>query len=317
MTDDDHEFLVPAFSRIGRQIHGDQWRDDYPTLNPLAVKAQRVEEATPEERAWAHRVLCALFPDSYKEDFEEPPPPPQAVGLLGALGSGLPPQRYLGSAIESEGAPERPPGWWFSQSDWERFRAAVHYQNEMQKPKIAMVDTAARWLFNRIVRGEIVPFVQHARDGGGWSPTTADDWRMPSPERLRMRIQRCMMVPGRSAVPAGTHWIIINKAELSAAIEKEQNSVNGSAPPIQNAEVNVVDDAAIAPKEAATASAKGKELVALAALSALYPSGFNGVAERDRNDAVRGWLGSNRRGVTIGDRLISSAATRYRAGERA
>jgi hypothetical protein len=223
MTDDDHEFLVPAFNRIGRHLHGDAWRDDFPALDTLEVKAARAEDASPEERAWAHRLLLALFPETYREDYEEPPPP--RLNTFAALGTGrLPP---LGGALNALGSsdyselPQRAPGWWFSEADWSRFRSAIHYKNELQKPKLRMVDAAANWLFNRVVRGEITPFVQHRMSGGQWAATTTNDWRMPSAQRLRARIRTCSMMPGHPAAGGGLFWIFINKQQMADALARD------------------------------------------------------------------------------------------------
>lgn len=212
LVDDDHEFLVPAFNRIGRHLHGEKWRDHFASLDTFRVEATEVGAASAGERAWAHRTLWALFPDTYVEDYE-PEPPASIFVQLGQLGT-------LGN-LEPTSSSRRAPGWWFSDEEWATFRNAVHYQNELQKPQIKLVDAAARWLFNRVVRGEISPLAQNRKTGGDWQTTVPDDWRMPDPERLRGRIRRCTMIPGKSAWPGGTHWIIINKAELSAALERE------------------------------------------------------------------------------------------------
>lgn len=229
LTDDDHEFLVPAFNRIGRHLHGEDWRDHYPSLEPLQVNARTVEEASPEERAWAHRVLFALAPDTYQEDYEEPPP---QLGTLAALGAGHLPA--YGGSLNTLGRSEilepsrRASGWWFSKSDWERFRTAIHYQNELQKPRLAMVDEAARWLFNRVVRREIIPCAQHRLSGGQWQETSIDDWRMPNADRLRSRIRNCALTPGHPAAPGGLFWIVINKAELDAALARTSSEADSS-----------------------------------------------------------------------------------------
>lgn len=221
LTDDDHLFFVPAFQRIGKHRGGDRWRDHYPSLMPLKVQAPTVEVASAEERAWAHRVLSVILPDSYVEDYRpDAPLAPLGYAALDMLGRG---RSDFGEDHNFNASGARPAGWWFSQAHWETFRDAVHYQNEAQKPHIELVDDAARWLFNRVIRGEIRPLAQHIR-GGDWQTTTVNDWRMPDADRLRGRIRRCTMVPGQPSVPGGSHWVFISIHELEKALANQSDA---------------------------------------------------------------------------------------------
>lgn len=218
MTDDDHEFLVPAFQRIGRALLPDLWEDQLPSINLWPSKPSKVEEASQEDRQLAHIFMLVHFRDRYQEDLEPGSEPVQPqFRMLGDLGHGA--SAFLGSGL---GEQKRAPGYWFSAYDWNAFLAKLHSENEHRKTEIALVHQVARWLFNQVVRGSITPLVQ-PRKGGALTPSPEADWRMNTSELLRLRIQNCAMVPGHPEVPNGTHWIMFRKAEVDAALAQLSN----------------------------------------------------------------------------------------------
>lgn len=248
MTDDDHEFLVPAFQRIGRAVAGSRWDDRFPTLNLWPQKPATVEEASEEDRLIAHIFMRSHFADTYVEDWEPAPPPPfRTLGDLSpALGLGS--STALGAVnTPSLGPNGRAPGYWFKPYDWSAFLAKLHADNEGFKVGIAIANEAARWLFNQIVRGAITPLVQ-PRNGGALTPTVEGDWRMNTAERLRLRIQNCAMVPGRPDVVNGSHWIILKKVEVDAALAQLTSGTDTEKLDARNGlEVEVTSDAAPLP----------------------------------------------------------------------
>ena len=115
MTDDDHEFLVPAIQRIGRVLLPDVWEDKLPSINLWPAKPAKVEDASQEERQLAHIFMLVHFRDRYQEDLEPGPAVPQSqFRTLGDLGGNS--SAFLGVGL---GEQKRAPGYWFSSYDWD------------------------------------------------------------------------------------------------------------------------------------------------------------------------------------------------------
>lgn len=324
-------FMVTAFNRIGRHIHGDKWHDDFACKQYRTV-SQTPDKASYEERWAAHSYLQDKFSDTYQPDWEQPPP----VGLGGFILS----------------AP-RKPGYWFTPEDWQRYRKSILDLNSEMKVEIEMAALAADWLIDRVLSGEITPQLKDKVRGGDWIPCRPSDWRMPHDNPRWARIRNCSMEAGQPASFSGPHWIFIKQDELDAALgadaDHERGEVRSANEPtaskteavgvaeigfidkgsheartIRDNEVHQpggveellsVDEAGHDLPKARLPAAKGKTLQALRALTALFPDGIEGVAERDRLVAVQTWLKPKQ--ITIGSRLVCDAATLYRTGARA
>lgn len=235
LTPKGYLFIVPAFNRIGRHLYGDAWHDEFPAKNPLPLPPARPEEADEAIRAWAHSLLSLTDGDAYSADYREPPQQPLSLltlgsqtpvtGSLARLGEGL-----LAAGPTGEFGPEQT-GYRFTSHQWDRFRAVVHYQNELMKPDLEKVRIAARWLYDAVFAGTVLPHLMK-QGGGDWRASEPDDWMMPDLDRLRLRIRYARMVPGQAGSMAGSHWIFLPEPALSSALDATpQRSAASSALP--------------------------------------------------------------------------------------
>jgi hypothetical protein len=234
-------FLPEAFNRIGRMLYGIEWQDDYASYDLLPMPPESPSAAPRGMRFEAHEYLEELAGEEndigYETDYEEDPPPAQPEfsyqGSLAGLGRVQPGAlQALAQGTSTPATPvRRPPGFHFSQAHWRLYRERFARFNAEIQPVIDKVGAATHWLFDEAFAGTIVPFVMHAIKGGDSQLTTRDDWLMPLIERRRRRIQTCRLVPGQPAWPDGSHWIFINAAELTKAMQAYEVPGDMGPPP--------------------------------------------------------------------------------------
>ncbi len=220
LTPPGYVFIVPAFNRIGRHLYGDSWHDEFPAKNPFPLPPPSPNEADTSMRAWAHAMLSHSVGD-YGVDYREPT---AKLGSLAALGQVSGSRRLLQldddpantDSLADQSAEQT--GYRFTEDKWEKFRAIVHYQNELMKPDLEKVRRAARWLYDAVFSGALAPFLMR-QGGGDWRASEPDDWMMPDLDRLRLRVRYARMVPGQAGSMAGSHWIFLPEAALDAALQ--------------------------------------------------------------------------------------------------
>jgi hypothetical protein len=230
LTPKGYLFVVPGFNRIGRHLYGDSWHDEFPAKNPLPLPPAAPDEADATIRAWAHSLLSLTDGEAYSADYKEPPA--QALSSLGlGLGGQAPGTGNLARLGEGllaagptgdVGADQT--GYRFTGQQWDRFRSVVHYQNELMKPDLEKVRGAARWLYDAVFAGSVLPHLMK-QGGGDWRASEPDDWMMPDLDRLRLRVRYARMVPGQAGSMAGSHWIFLPEAALDAALMETAGEV--------------------------------------------------------------------------------------------
>lgn len=222
LDEDEHEFFVPAFNRIGRHLFGETWRDDSGGLLPPPVRSDSPTTADEKERERAHTLLSEFW-EGYVPNYQAAA---QAVFQLGQLAG-------LGA---NAATPPVSTGYQFSADDWSRYRQITDLMDRRDNAERALVWQAAQWLLKRIASGEIVPLIQHRQLGGPYLPTTIDEWRISMPQRLMGRIASAALKPGMPNVPNGEFWIFFRRAEIGAAILADR-------PPLPAIEAEVTLDA--------------------------------------------------------------------------
>jgi hypothetical protein len=211
-------FLAPAFTVIGRHLFPHDWKDEWGGFEMPSLPPRAIREANEATREYAHIVL-SIGADDYSPDYEERPQSLLSLGQspgprLGELGT-----------LATLGAPAaagRSPGYWFTDEHWDFFRSFVHAQRERDKPILAKVEVAAEWLYDRVFTRQITPYILLAGKGGDWRASEVNDWLPPQAEVRAMRVRSCRLQPGVAAAPNGSHWIFVNKEELSAALAADR-----------------------------------------------------------------------------------------------
>lgn len=207
LDEDEHEFFVPAFNRIGKHLFGDTWRDDSAGLQSPPARSPSPGEADEKERELAHELLKEFW-EGYVPNYQAPAQTFLQLGQLGQLAG-------LGG---NAAIPPPSGGYQFNTDDWARYRQIIDLMDRRDNAERGLVWQAAQWLLKRIASGEIVPLIQHRERGGSYQPTTIDEWRISKAQRLMGRIASAALQPGAPNVPNGEFWIFFRRAEIGAAI---------------------------------------------------------------------------------------------------
>lgn len=231
-------FLVPAFNRIGRRLHGEAWEDDLAGNEFWPFLPAEPEEADPATLDWAKWMVLS---DSRRSAL---PPEPQAEANLPSMpddGARSPLNLVHPRWPRHLKKPEivEPKAFQFQGVEWDRLRERVDTRNRAIKPSVEKVSAATKWLYDAVFERKVQPFLMR-QEGGDWQASAFDDWMAPDLDTLRARVRNANMLPGQASSRGGSHWIFLPEKSLDdalrSAISPSLQSVElfAIAPPVES-----------------------------------------------------------------------------------